>query len=162
MMRAGGNAIDAIIATAAVLTVVEPCSNGLGGDLFALIWSPQDKLCMAQLVGPLAAGMDARHLQGHGQRADARLDERVRARRHRRLGGAVEALRQTAVRRSARPAIDIAERGFHMVTPIIASQWARRADPANQPGYAEHFMPYGRAPLPGELFRNRRRRNRCG
>lgn len=52
------------------------------------------------------------------------------------------------------PAIDIAERGY-MVTPIIASQWARAVPILQiQPGYAEHFMPHGRAPLPGELFRN--------
>ena len=56
------------------------------------------------------------------------------------------------------PAIDIAERGY-MVTPIIAGQWARAVPILqSQPGYAEHFMPYGRAPLAGELFRNPARR----
>src|SRR5215472_4864844 len=49
-LRAGGNALDAALATAITLTLVEPCSNGLGSDLFAIVWDGRE------LVGLNASG----------------------------------------------------------------------------------------------------------
>jgi len=51
ILKMGGNAIDAAIATAACLTVVEPTSNGIGGDAFALVWV-KNKLYGLNASGP--------------------------------------------------------------------------------------------------------------
>lgn len=155
MLRAGGNAVDAIIATAAVLTVVEPCSNGLGSDLFALIWSPDDKaLHGLNSSGRSPQAWTPNTFQGM-QTVPMRGWMSVS------VPGAIAGWVALSKRYGKlpfadllAPAINIAERGF-MVTPIIAGQWARAVpELQTQPGYAEHFMPRGRAPLAGELFRN--------
>lgn len=57
MLKQGGNAADAIIATAIAMTVLEPTSNGLGSDAFALYWSAKDH----QLLALMAADGRPRH-----------------------------------------------------------------------------------------------------
>ncbi|KIL49950.1 gamma-glutamyltransferase family protein [Jeotgalibacillus soli] len=66
VMQKGGNAIDAAIATAAALTVVEPTSNGIGGDAFALVWV-KDKLHGLNSSGPAPQNIsiDALKNKGH-------------------------------------------------------------------------------------------------
>src|SRR4030095_15413560 len=52
MLQAGGNAVDAAVAAAAVITMTEPCSNGLGADNFAIVWDPSTR----QLLGLNSSG----------------------------------------------------------------------------------------------------------
>ncbi len=152
-IRRGGNAVDAAIATAAMLTVVEPVSNGLGSDLFALVWSPEEQA----LLGLNASGRSpqAWHPGLFPNGVPLRGWNSVTVPGA--VSGWVELSRRLGRLTFAEllePAIKTAERGF-LVSPIIAGQWARAVPLLqDQPGFAEHFMPNGRAPLPGERFRN--------
>ena len=122
MLLHGGNAVDAAIATAIALTVVEPIMNGIGSDAFALVWDG------TSLQGLNASGRAPRawtpeRFAGHDQHADRRLGQRHRARRGLGLGRACR--RNSASFRSrrcsSRPST-MPRNGF-LVSPIVASQW---------------------------------------
>ena len=153
MLRQGGNAVDAALATAIALTVVEPCSNGVGSDAFAIVWDGAElKGLNASGRAPAAwaperfAGRDAMPRQGWDSVT---------------VPGAVSAWVALS-RRFGRmpfedlfePAIRYARRGFH-VGHVSAGLWARAADIyAGHADFQIHFLPGGRAPRAGELFVN--------
>ena len=159
MLADGGNAVDAAVACAAVMTLVEPCSNGLGSDAFCILWDGQ------QLHGLNASGRaPAAWTPDYFKRkypADARTPP-ARGWDSVTVPGAVAgwvALNQRfgklPLEQVLAPAIDIAERG-HAVSVVVQEKWAAAAqvhDLASQPGWAETFLPRGRAPAVAELFR---------
>jgi len=153
MLIKGGNAIDAAIAAAAALTIVEPVSNGLGSDLFAILWDGE-RLQGLNASGVAPAAWDPAYFaRRHGGRLPVRGWDSVT------VPGAVAgwaALSQRCGRLPfadlLEPAVELAERG-HGVACIVADKWARQVPQlAAQPGFAEAFMPRGRAPAPGERF----------
>lgn len=157
ILRQGGSAVDAAIAVNACLGLMEPTANGLGGDLFALVWDPKAKT----LVG----------LNGSGRAPLALTIDKVPPERdgtipvyspyawtvpgacdgwfelHRRFG-------RLPMAKVLAPAIRYAEEGFPL-SPVIAGDWERSLSRFREkPGFAEVFMPGGRAPREGETFRN--------
>ena len=157
ILRAGGSAVDAAIAVNACLGVVEPTLNGLGGDLFALLWDPKaKKLAGLDASGraPLALTIDKVPAQPDGTIplyspyawtvpgvADGWFEL------HAKYG-------RLPMARVLAPAIRLAEEGYP-VSPVVAMDWARAARIFHdKPGFAEVFMPGGRAPVEGEIFRN--------
>jgi gamma-glutamyltranspeptidase/glutathione hydrolase len=153
MIARGGNAVDAAIAAAAVLTVVEPTGNGLGSDAFCILWDGKD-LHGLNGSGPAPAGWTPDRFAGRETMPFRGWDSVT-------VPGAVGAWAALAERFGRldlptllAPAIDYADRGF-AVTPVIAALWARGAETLRDgPGFAEAFMPGGRAPRAGERFRN--------
>ena len=159
MLADGGNAVDAAVACAAVMTLVEPCSNGLGSDAFCILWDGQ------QLHGLNASGRaPAAWTPDYFKRkypADAGTPP-ARGWDSVTVPGAVAgwvALNQRfgklPLEQVLAPAINIAERG-HAVSVVVQEKWAAAAqvhEMARQPGWAETFLPRGRAPAVGELFR---------
>ena len=153
MLLAGGNAVDAALAAAMALTVVEPTGCGIGSDAFAIVWdgkalhglnasgrSPAawTPEYFAQLGGIPEKGWNAVTVPG-AVSAWVAL--------HERFG-------KLPLAQIAQPAIGYARHGFP-VSPVIARLWALGlAKLGGQPGFAECFAPDGRAPQAGDLFRS--------
>jgi gamma-glutamyltranspeptidase/glutathione hydrolase len=158
-LQAGGNAVDAAIAAAAVIAQTEPCSNGLGSDCFAIVWDPADR----QLHGLNASGFaPAAWTIDYFRRkygADMVNTRPLRGWDTVTIPGAIAGWVMLH-RKFGRlpfadvmaPAIDYADRGF-AVSPITQTKW-RLAEPLlkDYPGFAQHFLPKGRAPEVGERF----------
>ena len=153
MLLKGGNAVDAALAAAMTLTVVEPSGNGLGSDAFAIVRDGTD-LHGLNASGRSPAGWTPERFAG-ARAMPERGWESVT------VPGAVSAW--TALSRRfgklpfavlAEPAIEYASNGF-AVSPVIATLWEKAAVLlASQPGFAEAYLPGGRAPRVGEVFRN--------
>jgi gamma-glutamyltranspeptidase/glutathione hydrolase len=156
-LRDGGSAVDAALACNAVLAVVEPCSCGLGGDLFALLWDPGAEA----LAGLDASGRSpaAATVATVETGPDGLIP--LRSPSSWSVPGAVDGWFALHARYGRLPAARLLEDAVHHaregfpVTEVIARQWAlgERAH-ASTAGFGEVFLPDGRAPREGELFRN--------
>ncbi len=151
MLRAGGNAVDAALATAIALTVVEPCSNGVGSDLFALVWDGNE-LAGLNASGRAPAAWNPARYKGMSAIPRTGWDTVT-------IPGAVSGWVALSERFGKlpfadlfAPAIRYASEGY-AVSPVVADKW-NKAIPilGAVPGFAEHFLPRGRAPEIGELF----------
>ncbi|WP_290649385.1 gamma-glutamyltransferase family protein [Aquisalimonas sp.] len=152
-LTAGGNAVDAALAAAIALTVVEPTGNGLGSDAFAIVHD----------------GEGLHGLNASGRSPAAWMPERFSGYEAMPLSGwesvttpgAVSAWVALSERFGALPfprlferAIAYAEGGFP-VSPVIATLWANGArEMREQPGFADALMPGGQPPRAGERFTN--------
>jgi len=157
VLRQGGNAVDAAVAAAAVLSVTEPHMTGIGGDMFAIVWlAREQKLVALNASGRAGSLMTRETLQARGFRAGSQQgvmsvtvpgalagwDLLVRAHGRRTLAQLLQ------------PAIAYARDGFP-VSPIIAAQWANEtAFLQRDSAAAATYLPGGRAPTAGEWFRN--------
>ena len=158
VLQQGGHAVDAAVAAAAVLAVVEPGSTGLGGDMFALTWDAAEErmTCLngsgrsamaAQADDVLAGGFDAIPNNGPGSQFAVSVP------------GTVDGW-QTLLDRHGRkslsellqPAIDYALDGF-AVSEIIAAQWQDAEPKLRHRPSGEELLPAGRAPRHGEVVR---------
>ena len=151
MMLKGGNAVDAILATAISLTVLEPTSNGIGSDAFCILWDGK------QLKGLNASGRSPAAWTPDWFKGKAAMPQRgwdtVT------VPGAVSAWVEMSAKYGKLPFADLFEPAIkyaadgYMVSPTISRLWANgAAELKDQPGFADAFMPRGRAVAAGEKF----------
>jgi gamma-glutamyltranspeptidase/glutathione hydrolase len=151
MLARGGNAVDAALAAAITLTVVEPTSNGIGSDVFAILWDGK-QLVGLNASGRSPAGWTPERFKGQSAMPLHGWDSVT-------VPGAVSAWVALSQRYGKLPfeqlfesAIKYARESF-MVSPITAASWARQAP--NLKGFSEFawtFLPKDRAPYAGERF----------
>ncbi len=156
-LKKGGSAVDAAIAVNAALALLEPVSCGLGGDLFALVYDPATgklvglngsgrapKALRRELVPPAPDGTIPLH-SPYAWTVPGCVDGWFEL--HQRFG-------RLPIGELLAPTIAYAREGVP-VPQVIAGAWARAAHVFREkPGFAEVFLPGGRAPGEGELFRN--------
>lgn len=157
VMRSGGNAIDAAIAANAMLGLVEPTGNGIGGDIFAIVWDAKSQ----KLYGLNGSGRSPKSLSrqwfvdngydkipSHGPlpvSVPGTVDGWFML--HDRFG-------KLPMKQLLQPTIDYAEKGFP-VSQLIAYYWNRSVPILSEfPGFAEQFTIDGQAPKAGEIWRN--------
>jgi len=159
VLKSGGTAVDAAIAVNAMLGLVEPMSCGIGGDVFAIVWEE--------------AGQRLYGLNGSGRSPGSLSRQTILDQGHQTIPsrgplswsvpGCVdgwfalhERFGRTPMHELLRPTIEAAISGFS-VTPVIARMWQAATERlAQDPGAAAVFLPNGRAPESGDVFRNPR------
>lgn len=156
MLWKGGNAVDAAVAAAAAMTICEPVSNGLGSDAFAILWDGK-QLHGLNASGRAPAAWTPEYFQKkYGKEAMTPPKRGIDAVT---VPGAVaawvalsEKFGKLPFADLMEPAIEIAERGY--LLPIVVQQKWAAATPelGSLPGFAQSFLPWGRAPQVGELF----------
>jgi gamma-glutamyltranspeptidase len=160
VLRAGGTAVDAAIATNAALAVVMPNGGGIGGDAFWLIWDAADSRQHAlNGSGRSAAGIDAAALRERGLRVMPRRGPLTIT-----VPGAVRSWGDAHARfgRLSRdevlaPAIELARDGFPawegFIEAVEATSWLLADQPGSGTGFAAVYRPRSRRWLPGERVR---------
>lgn len=125
VLQNGGNAIDAAVTAAIVLNVVEPMMTGIGGDLFAILWSAKDK----KLVGLNASGRSGSLLTRQALVARGRTSMPSSGAESITVPGALAGWNDLLTKhgtitlaQALAPAIELAEKGFPL-TPVIARDW---------------------------------------
>jgi len=152
MLAKGGSAVDAAIATAIALTVVEPTMNGIGSDAFCILWDGE-KLVGLNASGRAPALMTPDHYVGMNEMPDVGWGTVT-------VPGCVSAWVALHERYGRlpfddlfEPAIRYASDGYR-VPVFIARSWGRQVERLKgQPGFADAFLPNGRAPAIGELWK---------
>ncbi len=157
VLERGGNAVDAAIATNAVMGLVEPQSNGIGGDLFAIVYEAKT----GALHGLNACGWAPSGLTPALLKSQA-LTQMPQSGIHTvTIPGAVAGWDALRTKLGSLPMADLlaaaifyADEGFP-VSDVIAAHWAALTDKvAAEPNAAQTYLPKGRAPRAGELFSN--------
>jgi gamma-glutamyltranspeptidase/glutathione hydrolase len=152
MLAAGGSAVDAILATAITLTLVEPVSNGIGSDAYAIVWD-----------GSMLHGLNASGRSPAAWTPEYFAGQKsvpVRGWNSVSVPGCVSAWVEMHKRWGKLPFEKLFERAIHygregfLVSPTIAGQWEKQVpELKSQPGFADAFLPEGRPPRPGQRFK---------
>ena len=157
ILKGGGSAVDAAIAANAALGLMEPTGCGIGGDLFAIVWDAKSRALIGlNASGRSPAGMTIEAVSRRGYEKippHGPLPVTVPGcvdgwfELHRRFG-------QLPMEELLAPAIGYAREGFP-VSEVIAEYWKSGAELLRDyPGFRDTFMPRGKAPAKGQLFRN--------
>ena len=156
ILKAGGNAIDAAIAANAMLGLVEPTGNGIGGDIFVIIWDAESK----KLYGLNGSGRSPYDLSLEYLKEKGLKSIPTRGPLPVSVPGCVDGwftihdrFGTMPMEKVMAPAIQYAREGFP-VTEVIGYYFQSSARLARYPGFKEIYMSNGRMPRKGDVFRN--------